>query len=60
MILFHFWRVNGKLRVMRKDGAENRQAIVEVASTLIAQMGPGVSLRNIAKEAGVEATSTIA
>ena len=38
---------------MRKDGAENRQAIVEVASTLIAQMGPGVSLRNIAKEAGV-------
>ena len=53
IILFHFWRVNGKLRVMRKDAAENRQAIVEVASTLIAQMGPGVSLRNITKEAGV-------
>ena len=38
---------------MRKDAVENRQAIVEVASTLIAQMGPDVSLRTIAKEAGV-------
>lgn len=38
---------------MRKDAAENRQAIVEVASVLIAQMGPDVSLRTIAKEAGV-------
>lgn len=38
---------------MRKDAAENRQAIVETASTLIAQMGPDVSLRTIAKEADV-------
>lgn len=38
---------------MRKDAAENRQAIVEVATALIAQMGADVSLRTIAKEAGV-------
>lgn len=38
---------------MRKDAAENRQAIVEAASTLIAQMGPDVSLHTIAKEADV-------
>ena len=53
IILFHFWRVNGRLQLMRKDAVENRQAIVEVASTLIAQMGPDVSLCTIAKEAGV-------
>lgn len=53
IILFHFWRVNGRLQLIRKDAVENRQAIVEVASTLIAQMGPDVSLRTIAKEAGV-------
>ena len=38
---------------MRKDADENRQTIVEVATELITQMGPDVSLRTIAKEAGV-------
>lgn len=38
---------------MRKDAAENRKAIVEVAAELIAQNGPDVSLRTIAKEANV-------
>lgn len=38
---------------MRKDAAENRKALVEAATSLIAQMGPEVSLRTIAKEAEV-------
>lgn len=38
---------------MRKDAAENRKAIVEVATELFAQLGPDVSLRTIAKEAEV-------
>lgn len=38
---------------MRKDAAENYKAIVEVASELIVREGADVSLRAIAKEAGV-------
>lgn len=51
--MFHFPVVKGKVPNMRKDAAENRKALVEAATTLIAQMGPEVSLRTIAKEAEV-------
>ncbi len=51
--MFHFSVVKGKVPDMRKDAAENHKALVEAATTLIAQMGPKVSLRTIAKEAEV-------
>lgn len=38
---------------MRKDAANNRDAVVDAARRLFVQEGPGVSMRTIAKEAGV-------
>ena len=41
------------MKHMRKDAADNREAIASAARHLFVEEGPGVSMRVIAKEAGV-------
>lgn len=41
------------MQAVRQDAAENKQAIVAAARQLLITEGPGVSMRSIAKKAGV-------
>lgn len=43
----------GMMQAVRQDAAENKQAIVAAARQLLISEGPGVSMRSIAKKAGV-------
>ncbi len=43
----------GMMQAVRQSAAENKQAIVAAARQLLISEGPGVSMRSIAKKAGV-------